>query len=274
MTILTCYYYWRGRLVRELKGVTAIITGGAHGIGAGIVDVMAREGANVVVADVDEAGALSVARRLREEGSSAIGIKHDVTSEQSCADVVAETRHQFGPAEVLVNNAGVTQRMRFVDMQPRDWDRVLDVNLKGVYLTTRAVLPGMIERREGSIVNISSIVGKAGCHPLFSSYVASKFGVIGLTQALAGELAPHGIRVNAVCPGVVRTSMQEAGLRDISAEEGVPVDDVWSDILAKVPLGRPQLPEDIGLTVAFLASSLAKNITGESINVNGGQLMD
>ncbi len=258
----------------ELDGAAAIVTGGAHGIGAGIVAVLAREGARVAVTDIDEAGAVATAERATAAGGEAIGLGHDVTSVDSCADVAERTRAAFGRVDLLVNNAGISQRIPFAELGETDWDRMIEVNLKGVYLMTRTVLDEMVARGSGSIVNTASLISKAGALPLFTHYVASKFAVAGLTQALAAELAPKGIRVNAVSPGVVRTPLWEPLLERNAAEQSISVEEAWQQAVAPIPLGRPQDPEDIGEAVAWLASERARNVTGENVNVNGGQLMD
>lgn len=260
--------------MNELEGRSIVVTGGANGIGAGIVNVLAREGARVAITDLDATGAEAAAARITESGGEAVGLAQDVTSAESCAEVVARVGEAFGQVDALVNNAGISQRIAFVDIGEDDWDRMIAVNLKGVYLMTQAVLGQMIERRSGSIVNLASLVGKAGSHPLFSHYVASKFAVVGLTQSLAREMAEYDVRVNAVSPGVVRTPLWEPLLEENAADEGISVEEAWKNAVAPIPLGRPQDPEDIGEAVAFLASDRARNITGEAINVNGGQLMD
>lgn len=195
-----------------------------------------------------------------------------MTKSESVTRMVDRTLKKFGKIDILVNNAGMIKVGNVVDIQEKDWDEVLDVNLKGVFLCSKAVAPHMIERRSGKIINISSTAGRRGL-PGKAHYHASKFAVIGFTQCLALELAPYNINVNCVCPGVVDTYMHREVLAPHTARiRGITEDEVYRNMEASVPLGRLQTPEDIGNLVAFLASEEAKNVTGQSINVNGGSV--
>jgi meso-butanediol dehydrogenase/(S,S)-butanediol dehydrogenase/diacetyl reductase len=248
--------------VGELEGKVALVTGGGSGIGAGIVRVLRREGADVVVTDLD----LAAAERVADGG---LALRHDVTSSASCDEVVRRALDEKGRIDVVVCNAGVSKSIPFWEIDETEWDRVNDVNAKGVFLTLRSVVPHMIERRSGRIVTISSMVGKEAI-PLFAHYCASKFAVIGLTQALAKELAPYDVNVNAVCPGVVRTPLWEPLLDQLSQTKAITREEAFAEFVAGIPLGRPQEPEDIGEVVAFLCSERARNMTGQGVNVTGG----
>jgi meso-butanediol dehydrogenase / (S,S)-butanediol dehydrogenase / diacetyl reductase len=236
-----------------LDGKVALITGAGSGIGAGIASVLGREGATLVLTDIDPSR----------------GIAHDVTSWESCQAVVAGALDAHGRIDVLVNNAGVSKSVPFHELDEAEWRRVHDVNVLGVFLCCRAVVPHMMERRSGRIINIASMVGKEAI-PFFVHYSASKFAVIGLTQGLAKEMAPYDVNVNAVCPGVVRTPLWEPLLDQLSATKGITRDEAWQEFVDGIPLGRPQEPEDIGEAVAFLASDHARNMTGQGLNVTGG----
>ena len=241
-----------------------IVTGAGSGIGEGIARVLSREGATLVLTDRQADRVQAVADEL-----GAMALENDVTSWASCHDAVAKALAAHGRVDVLVNNAGVSKSVPFHELDESEWDRVNDVNAKGVFLTTRAVVEHMMARRSGGIITISSMVGKEAI-PLFAHYCASKFAVIGLTQALAKELAPYDINVNAVCPGVVRTPLWEPLLDQLSDSKGITRDEAWAEFVRDIPLGRPQEPEDIGEVVAFLASDRARNMTGQGVNVTGG----
>jgi meso-butanediol dehydrogenase / (S,S)-butanediol dehydrogenase / diacetyl reductase len=249
-----------------LSGKVALVTGGASGIGTGIARILAARGARVAIGDLDARAAAGIAAGL----PGALGLRLDVTDRASTSAAVDQVEERLGAVEVLVNNAGVSSVAPFLDITDQDWDRLMNVNLRGVLIVTQRVLAAMRERRSGRVINISSMAGKEGL-PNLAHYCATKFGVIGLTQALAKEVASYNVTVNAVCPGVVRTPLWDdpaAGiLRDLDGEKG------WQAFVDGIPLGRPQTTEDIGNACAYLASDLAANITGEALNVSGGQQM-
>jgi meso-butanediol dehydrogenase/(S,S)-butanediol dehydrogenase/diacetyl reductase len=258
----------------ELKDAVAIVTGGARGIGRGIALELARAGAHVVVADLPSVQAEpdATCKALEAEGVQALAVHVDVRDWSQVQAMAKAALDRFGHIDVLVNNAGVIGVAPVVMMSEEEWDRVLDVNVKGTFLCCKAVAPHMIQRRSGRIVNLSSQAGKRG-GPGVAHYCASKWAVLGFTQSLALELAGSNVTVNAVCPGEVDSAMwRETLLPALAAGRGGTAEEAWESwIKERVPLGRPQTPEDIGQAVVFLCR--ADNITGESINVTGGSEM-
>jgi meso-butanediol dehydrogenase / (S,S)-butanediol dehydrogenase / diacetyl reductase len=253
-----------------LEKKVAIVTGGAVGIGRGIVNCLARESATVIIADLDLEAAQKTASEL---GKNVEAMKLDVTDTAQVEAVVTEILDKYGKIDILVNNAGISRPIKFVDIEPDEWDQKFNVNVKGVYLITRAILPQMMERRYGKIINIASMVAKEAI-PMFSHYSATKFAVMGLTQSLAKEYAEYDINVNAICPGVVRTVLwDEDLLPDMGKQQGITPDEAFDRFCETIPLGRAQTPEDIGNMVAYLASDIARNMTGQGINITSGQLM-
>jgi 3-oxoacyl-[acyl-carrier protein] reductase len=234
-----------------LAGKTALITGAAGGIGGATATLLAEERARVAVADLQA-----------PTGDHAVSVSLDVTSEESVTRAVAEVTQRLGRIDLLVNCAGIYRIGQLADVDPAAWDQLVDINLRGTYLMCRAVLPGMLERGAGSIVNLSSISGRTKSTLAAPSYVASKAGVIGLTMALASQSAARGVRVNAVAPGPVDTEMIR----------GLP-DDLKPGLLATIPLGRLGTARSIAQAIAFLVSDAAAHITGETLNVNGGAFM-
>ncbi|HEU5434626.1 MAG TPA: SDR family NAD(P)-dependent oxidoreductase [Thermomicrobiales bacterium] len=265
----------------SVHGKIAVVTGAGTGIGRAIALALAADGASVVATDLDAAAAERVAGELRDGGTEAAALPLDVTKRDEIDAAVREIANRWGRIDVWCNNAGVSTMNRFVDLTEREWDFNMDVNAKGVFLCSQAVARQMMGQEpdtasglRGKIVNTASMAGKRGAAAYLAHYVASKFAVVGLTQATAIELAPQRITVNAVCPGYVRTGMQErevaweAGLRGVDAAE------VERLYVVDTPLGRLETPEDVAGVVAFLASPAADFITGEAINVNGGAWMD
>jgi NAD(P)-dependent dehydrogenase (short-subunit alcohol dehydrogenase family) len=259
--------------VGRLEGKVALVTGGGRGIGKGIVEVLSREGARVAVADINFGNAARAASAIEEQGRRAIALELDVTKAEQATQAVAQVIEVFGQLDILVNNAGVLGEHGTRDITLEDWQMVLDVNLKSIWIMSRAAIPHFRERGGGKIVNIASIAGRHGgqLHPHYS---ASKAGVINLTQSLAMELGPRNINVNAVCPGLVRTDMMtnlEGMVADMRRQpRGDGEGFVPGFIAASCPLRREQTPEDIGHAVAFFASEEARNITGQALNVDGG----
>jgi len=250
---------------RELAGQVALVTGAGTGIGRAIARALASAGARVAVSDID----LEAARRVALELPGAIPLCLDVTSPESAARAVAAVEADLGPIDILVNNAGVSTMNHIEDLTVEEWDFNFDVNAKGVFLVTRAALPGMIARRGGCIVNTASMAGKKAV-PLLAHYAASKWACIGFTVSAAVELGPHGIRVNCVCPGYVETSMQERELVWEGELRGLPPQEVADGYVRLTPLSRMETAEDVARVVVWLCSPQAEFVTGAAIDVTGG----
>ncbi len=246
----------------DLSGQRVLVTGAGRGLGRGMAEAFAAWGASVGVADLAPGGVAETLERVRRPGASFWGGTLDVADEASVEKAVGLCCGALGGIDLLVNNAGVLSVSPVVDLTLAEWRRVMEVNATGVFLMSRAVVRHMIAARQpGSVVSISSIAGKRG-DPGLAHYSASKFAVIGFTQALAREVARHGIMVNALCPGVVETPM----IDDLSHAASVPI----AEWLAHQAIGRSQTPEDIAFAAAFLHRS--RSMTGQSLNIDGGTL--
>ena len=245
----------------ELKDKVALVTGGGQGIGQVIGDNLAKSGAHVVLGDINLENAEKSAKAILANGGSASATLLNVADPENVKEVFDSIVKEFKPLDILVNNAGITKDGLFVRMKEDDWDRVLAVNLKGSFLCGQQAAKQMMKQRQGTIVNIASIVGVMG-NAGQANYSASKAGLIGLTKTMARELAPRNITVNAVAPGFIDTEMTRV------------LDEKIKDkLIEQIPLSRLGLPEDIANSVAFLVSSRSSYITGQVMNVNGGMLM-
>ena len=246
-----------------IKGRVAIVTGGGRGIGRAISRTLVDAGAKVVVADVDEDSARQTAKELAGLSGNVFGSFVDVAKEESVSSLKRVALETFGRIDILVNNAGIMHRTRLMDISLDEWERTLQVNLTGVFLCTKAVLPIMKKSGFGRIVNISSSAGRSVSTLGGAHYTASKAGLLGLTRAAAKEMAPLGITVNAICPGLIETKM---AMETTTPEE-------LQKFLDSFPIPRLGSPEEIGHLVHFLCSDEAAYITGASLDINGGDLM-
>ncbi len=244
-----------------LKGRTAIITGAAkaRGLGLATAQLFAEHGAKVAVLDLDAETAREAAKSLKGRGH--IGIKCDVSKQRDCEKAVERALKRFGHIDVLVNNAGVNSPARFMEIDKKEYDRVFDINLRGAFQMCQSVVPHMRERKSGSIVNVASVAGQRGGGVFGGShYSASKAGVIGFSKALARELAPENVRVNAICPSFFDTDIM-GDLR---------TDKLIDGIVSGIPMGRDGRPEEFAGCALFLASDLSSYVTGTELDVNGG----
>ena len=245
----------------ELKGKVALVTGGAQGIGKAVALMLARHGADVVVADVNLEKAAETAKEVEATGRGAMAVNVDVTRLSDVENMVESAIGRFGRIDILINNAGIARDKLILRMTEEDWDAVLDVNLKGTFNCTKAVIKHMSKQRSGKIVSIASVVGEMG-NAGQANYSASKAGVIGLTETIAREFAQRGINVNAIAPGYIQTPMTDV-LPDKAKEE----------LKRMIPMERLGQPEDVAYAVLFLVSEGSSYVTGQVLNVNGGIYM-
>ena len=259
----------------RLEGKAAIVTGAAQGLGEGIARRLAVEGCDVLLTDVNAAKVEAAAAAIAADtGRKAVGVRADVTSEADNAAVVARAVAEFGKLDIFVANAGILKAGDITEFSPDDWRKVIDVNLVGYFLGAQAAARQMVAQKSGVIVQINSKSGKKGSFRN-SAYAASKFGGIGLTQSIALDLAPHGVRVNAVCPGNLLdgTLWQDSLFDQYAKTQGLTREEVRAKYEGQVPLGRGATYEDISNVVVFLCSEDASYMTGQAINVTGGQEM-
>ncbi|HOD65974.1 MAG TPA: 3-oxoacyl-[acyl-carrier-protein] reductase [candidate division Zixibacteria bacterium] len=242
----------------DFSGKTVVVTGSARGIGRAIAERFARAGARVVISDVDDAALAAAAAAMPGE---AIGVRADVTSSADAEALIAAAQERFGSVDVVVNNAGVTRDTLLVRMDEKDWDMVLDINLKGAFLVTKSAAKVMMKQRSGRIINVSSVVGLFG-NAGQTNYAASKAGLLGLTKSAAKELGARGITVNAVAPGFIETDITRVLPEEARAR-----------FLERSVIKRAGTPDDVAAAVMFLASDAAAYITGHVIAVDGGMAM-
>jgi 3-oxoacyl-[acyl-carrier protein] reductase len=249
----------------DLSGKVALITGASSGIGAASAMVFTELGAHVTIGYYhNQAGAETVRDAIAAAGGKALSIKADVRQADDIEMLVRRTSEELGPVDILVNNAGSLIERQSIDQMTEDrWDEVMNLNLKSAMLCSRAVAPSMIERKSGAIINVASIAGRTGGGPGAGAYSVAKAGLITFTKSLAKELAPHGVRVNAVSPGVIDTPFHQV----FSTPEMI------RNFVATIPLGRIGKPLECATVIAFLASDAASYVVGETIEINGGQLM-
>jgi meso-butanediol dehydrogenase / (S,S)-butanediol dehydrogenase / diacetyl reductase len=266
----------------RLKDRVTVVTGAGGGLGQGICLCLAREGAHVVASDLKMDLAEDTASKVRETGRKAVAVQTDVRAKKECQALIAKSLKEMGRVDILVCCAGVSgigdSGLMVEAITEDELNRTIDVNLKGVFFCNQLIVPYFKERKGGRIINISSVAGRTGMDvdPVYS---ATKSGVIMLTQSLARQLAPYNVNVNTICPGLIWTPMMRTLTAALSNQipelKGLAPEQVFElTVKQRVPMGRPQMPEDIGNAVVFLASDEAKEITGQALNVDGGSVMN
>ena len=248
--------------MRSLEGQTAVVTGAAKGVGRGIAQVLASDGARVAIADIDASGAAAVAELLNEQGWQAMDVVVDVSDQLSTDAMAVAVKERFGGIDILAANAGIYPTVRLDEMTDNDWDRVMAINVKGALHAIQSCLPSMLERGSGRIVLTSSVTGPITGYPGFAAYGASKAAMLGMMRSIALELARRGVTINAVLPGNVATE----GLDDLGEEHK-------QKMLAAIPMGIFPDPADVGWAVRFLAAAESRYITGQTLVVDGGQVL-
>jgi meso-butanediol dehydrogenase/(S,S)-butanediol dehydrogenase/diacetyl reductase len=256
----------------ELKGQIAIVTGAGRGIGRAIALELARQGADIVIAEMDQAGAKRTAEEVGALGRKSLAVATDVTSRADLRAMVDRAKAEFGRIDILINNAGIYKAAATLDVTEDHWDAIMNINAKAVFFATQAVLPVMIAQKSGVIVSLASMAGKIGSKTNLP-YNASKAAVVSMTKSLALAHAGEGIRVNCVCPGFVETDMWKVVSRDQGKLLGMTPEEFTRQRAAQVPLGRMETPEDVAHVVAFLAGPRSGYMTGQALSVDGGLVM-
>jgi NAD(P)-dependent dehydrogenase (short-subunit alcohol dehydrogenase family) len=257
-----------------LKDKVAIVTGAGTGMGKAIALRYAREGAHVVVAEINEATGQQTAAEVSAHDRRGLFVRTDMSKLGDINAMVAKTAETFGRIDVLMNNAGVTRKLDFFEVTEADWDWIHSTNAKGVFFCMQAVAREMVKRKEGKIINIASIAGKGFRGTSNISYAGSKGAVIAMTRIGASQLAKYNINVNSICPGATRTELYDQVMRQIVEREGITEAEAIARMDASIPLRRSNSGDDIANMAAFLASDEARNITGQSFNVDGGLMWD
>lgn len=247
----------------KLQGKVALITGAGSGIGRSIAQTLAAAGASIVVNDIDPKSAHETATEMKSDGYEALALPASVVDETQVMELIANAQRHFGKLDILVNNAGGGQRLMVEDMQLAEWQRIIDVNLTGVFLCSRAVLAHMKARHSGRIINVASTAAKRISFHAGAHYTAAKYGVLGFTRHLAFELAPYQVTVNAICPAATLTPLLSSHTTPEQRRERAEL----------IPMGRLAMPEDHAQAVLFLASEAAGFITGQALDVDGGSLL-